>query len=91
MAAEAPRAWLDINHPTLPPVEQREWRHVLWHVSETGVLALYKAAIDYSEQHSLRDSLAYELEVGLKNRATEDAVEGRQSFPEKRTPVFKGR
>ncbi|MGQ4809587.1 hypothetical protein NKDENANG_03010 [Candidatus Entotheonellaceae bacterium PAL068K] len=31
---------LSINHPTLPPVEDREWRHVLWQVSDAGVLGI---------------------------------------------------
>ena len=51
----------------------------------------FKAAMAYSAEHSLRDSLAHELQVSARNRGTEDAAEGRRSFLEKRTPVFKGR
>jgi hypothetical protein len=40
MTQETAHEWIDINRPTLPPVEQREWRHVLWQVSDAGVLAL---------------------------------------------------
>jgi len=51
----------------------------------------FKAAIEFSAVHSLRDSLAYELQASARNRGTEDADEGRRSFHEKRRPTFKGR
>jgi 2-(1,2-epoxy-1,2-dihydrophenyl)acetyl-CoA isomerase len=57
----------------------------------TVTVGVYKAAIDYSEEHSLRDSLAHELALGQRSRTSEDAIEGRRSFHEKRTPVYKGR
>jgi 2-(1,2-epoxy-1,2-dihydrophenyl)acetyl-CoA isomerase len=57
----------------------------------TMTVGVYKAAIDYAEEHGLRDSLAHELALGQPNRSTEDALEGRRSFHEKRDPVYKGR
>jgi 2-(1,2-epoxy-1,2-dihydrophenyl)acetyl-CoA isomerase len=51
----------------------------------------FKAAVEYSAAHGLRDALANELTVSARNRGTEDAVEGRRSFHEKRRAVFKGR
>jgi enoyl-CoA hydratase/carnithine racemase len=51
----------------------------------------FKAALEYSSSHGLRDSLAYELLASGRNRGTEDAAEGRSSFHEKRKPVYKGR
>jgi 2-(1,2-epoxy-1,2-dihydrophenyl)acetyl-CoA isomerase len=51
----------------------------------------FKAAVEYSSAHSLRDSLANELVVAGRMRGTEDADEGRRSFHEKRAPVFRGR
>ena len=57
----------------------------------TIAVGVFKSALEYSVAHSLRDSLAYELEVSARGRATEDAREGRQSFLEKREPVYRGR
>lgn len=57
----------------------------------TIAVGVFKSALEYSMAHSLRDSLAHELEMSARNRGTEDAREGRLSFLEKRTPVFKGR
>ncbi len=57
----------------------------------TIAVGAFKAAVEFSAGHGLRDSLAHELEVGARNRGTEDAQEGIASFHEKRTPVFKGR
>lgn len=57
----------------------------------TVTVGVYKAAVNYSEEHTLRDSLAQELELRERSRHTEDAREGRQSFHEKRDPVYKGR
>ncbi len=57
----------------------------------TITAGVYKEAIEFSASHGLRDSLARELEVGARNRDTDDAREGFASFHEKRTPVFKGR
>ena len=57
----------------------------------TITAGVYKDAIEFSASHSLRDSLAHELEVGERSRNTEDAREGFASFHEKRTPSFKGR
>ncbi len=51
----------------------------------------FKAAIEFSSAHSLRESLANELVMSSRTRGTEDAEEGRRSFHEKRAPVFKGR
>ena len=52
----------------------------------------YKASLEYSVTHGLRDSLAYEYEAStLKVSGTYDQQEGRQSFREKRQPTFKGR
>lgn len=51
----------------------------------------FKAAVDYSAEHSLRDSLAQELVFSERNRGTEDAEEGRRSWHEKRPSTFKGR
>ncbi|HJM75541.1 MAG TPA: enoyl-CoA hydratase-related protein [Dehalococcoidia bacterium] len=52
---------------------------------------VFKAAIEYSSAHGLRDSLANELIVSRRNQGTLDAVEGMASFHEKRTPTFFGR
>ena len=52
---------------------------------------VFKAAVEYSSSHSLRDSLANELVVATRNAGTEDAREGRAAFLEKRPGVFKGR
>jgi len=57
----------------------------------TQTVAVFKAALEYSASHGLRDSLAREVELGNTARNTYDANEGRRSFHEKRTPVFKGR
>lgn len=57
----------------------------------TIAVGAFKDALDYSAEHSLRDSLAHELEASSRNRGTEDAREGWLSFHEKRTPVFHGR
>lgn len=57
----------------------------------TIAAGVFKSAMEYSVAHGLRDSLAHELEVGVRNRGTHDAREGRLSFLEKRTPVFQGR
>jgi 2-(1,2-epoxy-1,2-dihydrophenyl)acetyl-CoA isomerase len=57
----------------------------------TVAVGVYKQAVNYSEEHGLRDSLAHELELRHTSRSTEDALEGRRSFHEKRDPVFKGR
>ena len=45
---------------------------------------------DYSSEHSLRDSLAHEVEVSDRYRYSDDAHEGRRSWREKRDPVFRG-
>jgi len=52
---------------------------------------VFKSAVDYAAEHSLRDALAYELQVSTRNRGTEDAAEGRRSFHEKRKAFYKGR
>lgn len=57
----------------------------------TVTAGLYKAAVNYSQEHGLRDALAHELELREAGRATEDAREGRLSFHEKRQPVYRGR
>lgn len=57
----------------------------------TITVGIYKAAVNYSLAHGLRDALGYELEVGARNRGTYDAAEGRRSFLERRDPVFRGR
>jgi 2-(1,2-epoxy-1,2-dihydrophenyl)acetyl-CoA isomerase len=57
----------------------------------TVTVGIYKDAVNYAEEHGLRDALAYELEIRPRSRNTEDSVEGRRSFHEKRTPVYKGR
>ncbi len=53
-------------------------------------LSAFKEMIDYSSEHSLRDSLAHEVEVSDRYRYTDDAQEGRRSWREKRAPVFRG-
>ncbi|MEE8336507.1 MAG: enoyl-CoA hydratase-related protein [Dehalococcoidia bacterium] len=55
---------------------------------DTGV---FKAAVEYSSSHGLRESLANELVVARRNQGTTDAAEGIASFHEKRTPTFFGR
>lgn len=50
----------------------------------------FKEMIDYASEHSLRDTLAREVEVSDRYRQTEDANEGRLSWREKRTPTFRG-
>jgi 2-(1,2-epoxy-1,2-dihydrophenyl)acetyl-CoA isomerase len=57
----------------------------------TVAVSAFKAAVEFSSSHSLRDSLANELAVGARIRGTEDAAEGRRSFHEKRAPVYYGR
>ncbi len=58
----------------------------------TIAAAGYKSAVEYSATHSLRASLQYEYETStLRVKGTEDQQEGRQSWLERRTPVFKGR
>ncbi|MCZ6620069.1 MAG: enoyl-CoA hydratase-related protein, partial [Gammaproteobacteria bacterium] len=57
----------------------------------TIAVSAFKDAVEFSSAHGLRESLAHELESSLRTRGTEDASEGRASFHEKRTPVFKGR
>jgi 2-(1,2-epoxy-1,2-dihydrophenyl)acetyl-CoA isomerase len=57
----------------------------------TIAVSAYKDAVEFSSAHGLRESLAHELASSLRTRGTEDASEGRASFHEKRTPVFKGR
>jgi enoyl-CoA hydratase/carnithine racemase len=56
----------------------------------TRTLGAFKLSAEYGAEHSLRDSLAYEIGLAGLNRSTEDAVEGRNSFLERRDPVFKG-
>jgi 2-(1,2-epoxy-1,2-dihydrophenyl)acetyl-CoA isomerase len=51
----------------------------------------FKAAVEFSSSHGLRESLANELVVAGRMRGTEDAAEGRRSFHEKRVPVYHGR
>ena len=53
-------------------------------------LSAFKEMIDYSAEHSLRDSLAHEVEVSDRYRFTEDAREGRHAWREKRPSVFRG-
>jgi 2-(1,2-epoxy-1,2-dihydrophenyl)acetyl-CoA isomerase len=50
----------------------------------------FKAAVEFSSSHGLRESLANELVVAGRMRGTEDAAEGRRSFHEKRVPVYHG-
>lgn len=57
----------------------------------TIAAGVFKAAVEYSNAHGLRESLANELVVGQRNAGTVDADEGRRSFHEKRTPTFLGR
>ncbi|MDP6452124.1 MAG: enoyl-CoA hydratase-related protein [SAR202 cluster bacterium] len=57
----------------------------------TIAAGVFKSAMEYSVAHGYRDSLAYELEVTLRNLGTYDANEGRVSFHEKRDGVYKGR
>jgi enoyl-CoA hydratase/carnithine racemase len=83
------------------------WAHRVWPLAEfdaraaeyvamlarlpTIAVGVFKAAVEYSAAHGLRDALAQELVLSARNRGTEDAAEGRRSFHEKRVPVFKGR
>ena len=53
-------------------------------------LSAFKEMIDYSAEHSLRDSLAHEIEVADRYRFSEDAREGRRAWREKRPSVFRG-
>lgn len=53
-------------------------------------LSAFKEMIDYSAEHSLRDSLAHEVEVADRYRFTEDAQEGRRAWRERRPSVFRG-
>lgn len=64
-------------------------------VSELAALptlnaATFKEMIDYGSEHSLRDTLSHEVELSDRVRRTYDAEEGRQSWREKRAPVFRG-
>ena len=56
----------------------------------TANLAVFKQMIDYSAEHSLRDSLAREVEASDRVRHSYDADEGRASWREKRAPIFRG-
>jgi hypothetical protein len=52
----------------------------------------FKAAVEFSSSHSLRESLANELVVVAgRIRGTADADEGRRSFHENRVPKYFGR
>ena len=57
----------------------------------TVAAGVFKSAMEFSVEHGLRDSLAYETEVSTRIGSTQDRHEGRQSFIEKRQPVFRGR
>ncbi len=70
--------------------ESAEYIRVLANLP-TKTVAVFKAAMEYSASHGLRDSLAREVELGDTVRNTYDGIEGRRSFHEKRTPIFKGR
>ncbi len=56
----------------------------------TRNLAVFKEMIDYSSEHSLRDSLAMEVKASDEVRYSEDAREGRKAWREKRPSVFRG-
>ena len=56
----------------------------------TYTVGVFKSGLEYSVAHGLRDSLAHELELGIRNRETFDAQEGRASFLEKRAPTYVG-
>ncbi len=56
----------------------------------TRNLAVFKEMIDYSSEHSLRDSLAMEVKASDEVRYSEDAREGRNAWREKRPSVFRG-
>ena len=56
----------------------------------TANLAVFKQMVDYSAEHSLRDSLSREVEASDAVRYTYDAEEGRASWREKRQPIFRG-
>lgn len=57
----------------------------------TVAVGFFKASLEYSIGHTLRDSLAHEMEVSAGQLETEDGREGLRSFLEKRDPVFRGR
>ena len=40
MTGEQSNAISNPNRPTLPPLEEREWKHILWNVSDSGVLSI---------------------------------------------------
>ena len=50
----------------------------------------FKEMIDYGAEHSLRETLAHEVEVSDRYRRSWDAEEGRLSWREKRAPIFRG-
>ena len=91
--ADEALAWGWANHAW--PLDQFDER-VSEYVSMLAQLptiasGVFKAAVDYSAEHSLRESLAHELELGERTRGTADAAEGRASWWEKRAPVYQGR
>jgi enoyl-CoA hydratase/carnithine racemase len=93
MLSDEALAWGWANHVwpmDLFEEESSEYIRVLANLP-TQTVAVFKAALEYSASHGLRDSLAREVELGNTVRNTYDAREGRSSFHEKRTPVFKGR
>ena len=53
-------------------------------------ISAFKEMIDYSAEHSLRDSLAHEVTVADRYRYSDDAQEGRRAWREKRESVFRG-
>lgn len=53
-------------------------------------ISAFKEMVDYSSEHSLRDSLAHEVVVADRYRQTEDADEGRRAWREKRPSSFRG-
>lgn len=54
-------------------------------------LSAFKEMVDYGAEHSLRDTLAREVEISDRYRHTDDAREGRAAWREKRDPIFHGR
>ena len=91
--AEESLAWGMVNRVwPLEEFDERAAEYVAMLASlPTVTTGVFKAAMEYSATHGLRESMAHEIGLGPINRASEDAAEGRRSFLERRDPEFRGR
>jgi len=90
-ADEAARLGL-VNHIVPPAQLMAEARKLAGRIASRAPVAVAKAkaAIHASQQLSLDEGLAFEVDRVAETFATPDRVEGMQAFVEKRKPVFTG-